>query len=145
MCALLPSVLWGQLFTKNDIAPLTCTFVAGAADGLAETLRYHYPQFKAIHPNANDQYWNPSLGWKNKYMDYDNDDLRERFLFSSTALVSLTDGFHMTRMVRNTGIKAAIVFKIGEKITWRSAAKDMVLYSVAYGAGFWVTYEIIYK
>ena len=135
----------GQFITKKDIVPLSAMFIAGAGDGMAEVLRYHYPAFKLRHPNANDAVWNPALSWKNKYIDYDGGNLGEPYPFAQTALVAFSDPYHGFRFVRNTGVKVAIVFKFGEKITFKEGIKDLILYSGAYAAGFWVTYEIIYK
>lgn len=42
----------------------------------------------------NEQFWNPSISWKNKWKEKAGR-MIEKFPFSSTFLVFLTDGFHL--------------------------------------------------
>ena len=90
---MLSLALSGQLVDRNTAIRCGLLFVSGMADGTAETLRVNYSDFKAVFPKANDQYWNPSISWHNKWK---NGDIRqgEKFPLSSTALVFTTDGYH---------------------------------------------------
>jgi hypothetical protein len=62
-------------------------FLAGAFDGLNQTLLFHYGKFAERFPDASAQYWNPMVSWTNK-----GDNILMRTVF-----VSLTDAYHFTR------------------------------------------------
>lgn len=121
-------------------------FVAGACDGQVETLSHHYDKFKKVFPNANDQYWNPAISWENKWAD--DTYKTEKFLFSSTALVWTTDGYHMFKMGQKASIFTAVTIDIGKsrhKKKFKHYIVDFVFYSGCYTAGFYSTYGILYR
>jgi hypothetical protein len=129
-------------YLKSNAATLSCLFVAGGADGFAESLKFHYPSVKR-KLNLSDAYWNPDVSWRNKYA-YGDPEKGNKFFLSTTALVWTTDGYHMSRMVRNTAIVAGIAFKIGGgKQKWYMYAVDLVTCSIAYSAGFNLSYELL--
>ncbi len=103
----------GQSFTQMAVSG-GLMVASGYADGTREALKFHYGSFKAEHPNANDSYWNPDKSWTRKYKNGDANQ-GDAFFLSSTALVSLTDGYHLMGLVRNTtAISATTVY------VWRS-------------------------
>lgn len=132
-------------------------FTAGFADGVAEQIRIDYSQFKRTHPNANDQFWNPNKSWINKYADglqpyevqwyhFGNAPYyKERFPFSSTIFVNTTDGYHLARSYRNFAMITAIVVPINGKKNFKQYAIEAIAYFVSYGAGFTLSYDVIYK
>jgi hypothetical protein len=64
-----------------------------------DTLSFHYSTslFKDLD---NQQFWDPSLSWTNKYEDPDHpEDGGERFPLASTSLVFLTDGWHLFKFL----------------------------------------------
>ncbi len=79
---------------RNLYFALALIFVSGAANGLHETLRYHWPSFQNAFPHANERYWNPYASWTRKWKDGDPEK-GEAFPLSSTALVVLTDAKHL--------------------------------------------------
>lgn len=101
------------------------------ADGLNQTISFHYSTFKHVFPKANDQYWNPQISWTNKYKNNNPAD-GPKYFGSTTFLVYTTDGYHMTRFVENVAIGSAIVLRINvyEKRKW--------WYYVIEGAGYWL-------
>jgi hypothetical protein len=130
--------------------------VAGFADGTAETLRVHYTEFKEVHPNANDKYWNPAVSWPNKYAEglqpYHSrwyhfgvhPAYKERFAYSTTVFSWTTDGYHLLRTTRNTLLVVAIAIPIGHKKSFKNYAIEAVSYMTAYGLGFTLAYDLIY-
>ena len=46
--------------------------VAGVADGVNQAINHDYSAFKRTFPGANDEFWNPSISWKNKYKNHDS-------------------------------------------------------------------------
>lgn len=122
------------------------SFVGGAANGLHETIYHHYPQFKAKHPNANDQFWNPQISWKNKYEDFDAGLTGERYFGSKTFLAWTTDAKHLLSVTSNTSmVGATLVITIGEKKKWWVYAAEIGVNALARSAGFHLVYSGIYK
>jgi hypothetical protein len=82
--------------------------LAGAAEGIMDTLQFHYntSKFKKF---SNYLFWDPQHSWKNKYKN-GNPSEGERFPFSSTLLVGLTDAWHLFKLLRNLFIFAGIFF-----------------------------------
>lgn len=126
-------------------APVALAFVSGAAKGIADVISVHYDNFSRVHPGANQQYWDPAVSWRNKYKNGDPVQ-GAKFPGSTTIFVSLTDAWHLCNTVNKAAIIGAITIRIGDKkrpFTYYLA--DFALYSLSYSAGFWLTYEIIYK
>lgn len=73
---------------------ITILFIilAGVSNGIMDTLFTRYR--RSIFSNLNPFFWNPEKSWVNKwsrpYIPF-----KERFLFSSTILVFLTDAWHL--------------------------------------------------
>jgi hypothetical protein len=70
---------------KNKLITGGLVLVAGSAKGFNETLVFHYKVFKAKFPNANHEWFDPRLSWKNKYEDR-NPDMGPKFPLSTTVL-----------------------------------------------------------
>jgi hypothetical protein len=119
--------------------------VAGASDGWAEALRYHYAGFKDVFPHANDQFWDPQKCWVNKYK---NGDVKQgpKFPGSTTCFVGLTDGYHLMRTIRNTGVAASIVIPLGnkDKKKWFEYLFEIGSSSIFYLAGYNSTYNSLF-
>lgn len=141
---MLSLALQGQWLDRNTAIRCGLMFVSGMADGTAETLRTNYSDFNAVFPAANDQYWNPSVSWHNKWK---NGDIKqgERFPLSSTALVFTTDGYHQMRMIRNVTMITAITIPIGRGKNWKQYATEAGLSYLSYTLGFTLTWDLIFK
>lgn len=63
--------------------------IAGASDGLNQTLLFHFTDFMERFPSADQNYWNPYLSWTNKGSN----------LFLRTVFVFTTDAYHLTRSI----------------------------------------------
>jgi hypothetical protein len=103
-----------------------------------DKLQFHY--HKSVFANLNNKlFWDPEISWKNKYKN-GNSIEGERFRFSSTFLVSLTDGWHLFKLLRNVLMFFSLVV-IGyhaKDITYLMFL--MVISRTLYGAGFWLSY-----
>jgi hypothetical protein len=82
--------------------------------------------------------------WRNKY-EYDNEGniQGEKFPLSSTALVFLTDGYHLTRTTYKLTGTVGAVWLMGEKKKWYYYIFDALIYSVSRGLGFHFTYTVL--
>ncbi len=118
---------------------------SGCMDATAEVLRINYNQFNNVFTNANPNFWNPEISYVNKWENGDSKQ-GEKFTFSSTALVWTTDGYHLTRMLRNCTMIAAVTINIGDfKKPCKQYLIEAVIYYLSYTTGFNLTYNLIYK
>lgn len=79
---------------------LTLVVLAGIANAVMDKLQFHW--HKSIFANETvyeEQFWNPAISWKNKYKQGLESYKYERFRFSTTALVFLTDAWHLFQMI----------------------------------------------
>lgn len=142
---LITSVVFGQKFSiKKELPTLLTAYISGVSDGTAETIKWHYSKFNNVFPNSNKNYWNPEYSWVNKYKD--NDYTKgPKYFGSTTFLVWTTDGYHMTRFVKNTMITTTILLHPREKKKFTSYMLDVLIHTSAYHLGFHTTYETIFK
>ena len=106
--------LLGQTTKKqesNFYVTSSLLLVSGMADGLAEASKFHPKGVTEVFGNP--QFWDNSMSWRNKYRNGDPSQ-GTKFPFSTTALAWTTDGYHLSRMIRNSTVIAAITIRIGE-------------------------------
>lgn len=90
------------------------TLIIATTKAIQDKLHYHFE--KSIFKNLNG-WWNPLESWKNKYKQPFSNKIKhwwyfgiykptydEKFPFSTTLLVSITDAWHFFGLVRNFSI-----------------------------------------
>ena len=128
---------------RKEIIPITTMFLAGAVNGINQDILFHYHEFESTFPNANPQFWNPDLSWRNMYLN--GDPLQgERFLGSSTVFAGFTDGYHSTILVRNLFITTSICLSPQTR-GWKPFLTKTLIYSLSYGLGFELVYSKLIK
>lgn len=71
---------------------------------------------------------------------------RERFPFSGTALVFITDGFHMSSFLNKLFVVFALIFSpLGTEHTWQKIVVLALYYSTAWALGFFLSYNLIFQ
>lgn len=137
-----------DLSSYKYVAPVA--FVSGMADGFNQALNYHYETgVRRVFPNINHKFWNPNVSWQNKYAIDPNGNVNtnyEAFPFSTSILVFLTDGHHLTRAVDHAGMYVAVglnIHDIGNK-NWKQILLDIGVTAFARSVGFATTYSIIF-
>ena len=126
--------------TKNRWITGGLVFLAGASKGFNETLMFHWKAFRHRFPNANPNWYNPAVSWRNKYKNGDPD-AGPKFPLSTTLLVGLTDQYHLNTMINRVSWTSAVVIRISEgKKPLKHYLKDILFYSLAHQAGFALTY-----
>jgi hypothetical protein len=126
--------------TGNRWLSGSLVFLAGASKGFNETLMFHWKAFRHRFPNANPNWYNPDISWKNKYKNGDPD-AGARFPLSTSFLVGLTDQYHLNTMINRVAWTSAIVIRIGEpRKPLKHYLADMLYYSLCHQAGFALTY-----
>lgn len=131
----------GQVSLKDEWPSMALMFVGGMGNGAAELTKWHYDAFEAVFPNANAEYFDPQVSWRNKYQNGDPAQ-GPKYFGSTTFLVGTTDFYHAARTVSNTSMILAAVFSPRDNLNWKTILLKFALYSVSYHAGFWVAYEL---
>jgi len=109
--------------------------MAGLASAAKDKMLFHY--YKSIFKRfKNQQFWNPSISWKNKYKDYNKGDLRAKFPLSKTVLVGFTDGFHLMKLVSEVSLFAGFAV-IGYGIQESS--------NIVYTVSAYLTYKAVFE
>lgn len=116
-------------------------FLAGFSEGIMDKLQFHF--YKSIFKNFKKTiFWNPEISWKNKYKN--NDPLNgPKFIFSTSLLVSLTDAWHLFKLVRNILLFISLSFIGFLCEDFKDLLIAIVLSRVIYGIGFWISYNKI--
>lgn len=115
-------------------------FTSGAAKGFNEALQFNYGGFENIFPKANDQWFYPTLSFRNKYKDGDPAK-GAKFPLSTSVLVMFTDQYHLNNFIQRAALTAALVIKIGEgKRPLRHYLFDALYYTACYQVGFHAIY-----
>jgi len=126
---------------KSQIAPASCMFLSGIADGLNQVVQFRYVSFKKAFPGINDNWWNPKYSYNNKYKGGIKSN-GERFLGSSTVFVAVTDSYHFSRFLEHFFMVGAISLNIGQtKKKWYIYALESATYLLIYRASFSLTYN----
>jgi len=137
---------FGCLIGQSRLLTGMTAFLSGAADGVNQALLFHYDEVQRVHPNIKDQWWDPDISWKNKYKDWDEGDTRARFPLSKTAFVSLTDGYHLTRMLSNKLLGTAITYNFSgpHRDKWYMYVVETLAIFAVRSLGFHLTYTLVY-
>lgn len=138
---------------KDYLVSGSAMFVSGMLDGTIESISYHYENgFKQRLPNANDQFWNPAVSWKNKYYQ-NNPQMGPKFLGSTTIFACTTDAYHLLRTTKRSIDGANLVYYMNKECKsnktfqkrWKSEVKDFLILTAIRCAGFHLTYSLAFR
>ena len=115
---------------------------AGVCEGTAETLKFHPDSFFHVFRRAKKEFWHPDISWLNKYKD-GNPSNGPKFWQSTKSLVSLTDGYHLVRLIRNWFIILAIIISPSLPAWYMYVAAFILLY-LAFTVGFSLLYDHLF-
>lgn len=99
------------------IFPIALIFLSGVANGIMDTLQFHYSSSIFAHFPASWQTWlNPSTSWVLKWQIGDEGQviLKERFWGSSTWFASFTDAWHLFKFIYQNSLIAAFAFLLAD-------------------------------
>lgn len=133
-----------QFNLKKEIPSMVAFAFAGAFEGSAETVKWHYDEFEARFPEANEEYFNPEISWRNKYAN-GTPESGEKHFGSTTFLAWSTDYYHLARTSRNAFVLAGILITPKQKMNWKGYVLKALCYSISYQAGFHLTYSLIFR
>jgi len=122
------------------ILPALFYWLSGITDAIMDTLSSHYSI--SIFKNFNEQFWNPSVSWRNKYVD---GDVSKGFIkwnilwFKITKPVQLTDAWHFLKMMKEVFNVSAITMAAAPYIGLHFALICELIYFIVLGTtrNFW--------
>lgn len=121
---------------------LLMIFISGFSEGIMDLLQFHF--YSSKFKKYNNDFWNPLISWKNKWKD-GNPLNGPKFTGSSSFFVFLTDGWHLFKMIRNILIFIGLL-GLGFVIhNFYYLIFFFILSRLIYGAGFWMSYNYIFK
>ena len=134
---------------KTILIVVALLIAAEACNGVMDALQFHYPQ-TGFEPDS--RFWNPAISWQNKYKGGDPDN-GPAFFLSTTALVFLTDGWHLFKFLYLAFIRAAFVVLLAQLFPVRFTGNFKFLFwtgvwgvlSWVQAAGFHLTYSLIFN
>ena len=130
---------------KNKVITGSLVFMAGASKGFNETLMFHWDAFHQKFPNANPNWYNPEVSWKNKYKDGDPVN-GAKFPLSTNMLVATTDQYHLNNFINKTAWISTIMIKMSEpRKSFKHYFLDMLYYTACHQMGFALTYYTFTK
>jgi hypothetical protein len=119
---------------------LFLVLLSGVSEGVMDKIQFHFS--KSIFSNfKNHLFWNPALSWRNKWKN-GSPIYGERFKFSSTLFVGVTDAWHMFKTLKN------ILLFLGLLIISIKGVNLVILFILArilYGVGFYGLYNLTNK
>lgn len=119
------------------------TLISGYADGASDVMQFKYSRSVFASNSFNDNFWNPKLSWRNKYMNGDPEQ-GALFLGSTTLFVNLTDGWHLSKTVRNWSWTCAIMSYKQPKKKWYKLV-DFALITLTRSAGWHLANKTLIK
>ena len=123
-------------FWVKQSASFGFAFAAGAASGVNEVITHNYDQFEGKHPQANDNFWFPPLSAGNKYKNGDRTQ-GAAFPLSTTVLVGVTDGYHMTNSIAVISATVSMGFALSlyEKPNFKQILMQVAVTSAGFALG----------
>lgn len=105
-------------------------------EAIMDKLQFHYHTTKLFR-KLNPKFWNPEISWKNKWKN-GNKEEGEKFPFSSTLLVSFTDGWHLMKTCRWWSlVLLLILLSLVTTLQWWMIVLVFVLQKLIFSLTFW--------
>lgn len=122
------------MLSRNYLLILLCA-LAGFFKAVRDTIMFHWAGSVFKEWGWSEQFWNPNKSWMNKYANWP-EDKNEAFFLSKTALVSLTDAWHLSELLMLICLFTVIFLSID--------TKGNFLYKVIAIIAFFVSFNMFY-
>jgi hypothetical protein len=132
---------------KIKLVILSSFFICLAAlfNAGQDSISHHYNTSFAKALDLNEQFWNPSISWKNKYVDRDPSKERRKIdllLFKFDVPAAFTDGWHLLKTASIFFLILSPVFLFPGR--WKMKLAYFVILSVCWNVTFNIFYSIKY-
>ncbi len=129
----------------SSIVIILLICVAGFNKAIMDALQFHYSTSIFIR-FKNQQWWNPSISWKNKYKNGDKKN-GPKFFGSTTFLSFITDGWHLSQFIFLSSLQFAILFGINmtTPFQWYYWVAGFIILKVVLGGIFELFYGRLFN
>jgi hypothetical protein len=124
--------LWVYLFV----------IISAVAKAAMDKIQFHF--YESIFSNLKHKFWNKEYSWQNKWMN-GNPIFGEKFAFSSTILVFLTDGWHLMQFIFLNSLFIAIFLIALHEFTTREAIVHLIILRALFGVFFELFFKYIFS
>ena len=118
---------------------LILVMLAAICNVVMDVISFHYT--KSIFSKLNPKWWNPSISWKNKYVDWDGGIRTEKTIWGIKYPTALTDAWHL---FKSTMI-VLIVLSIVLYTPFINPLVDFVIIGIGWNVVFNLFYNKIFK
>jgi hypothetical protein len=119
---------------RKHVARNTLFILSGAMDAFNQELLFHYPRVKSKFGITNDQWFDPSISWQNKYTS--------NVPLAGTLLVGTTDAYHASRSLNKALMITGVIYFDRDKNFWNQL-KQVALCSFLYTTSKGLTHQLI--
>jgi len=81
--------------------------ISGASEAVMDKTQFHYKKSIFSNSKLTPNFWNPKISWKNKWKGGKKEN-GEKFFLSSSLFVSITDAWHLFKMIRTLSLSISI-------------------------------------
>lgn len=112
-----------------DLVPASLAAVSGGAHAFNQVITHHYDDFRRVYPNADHQFFDPSISWKNKY--YGRDPLQGR----TRLPVQFSDAMHLSSSISHTSmLGCGVSIGLQKPPSVLAVARSLLISFVCYSA-----------
>jgi hypothetical protein len=131
---------------KKKIGGAVLAGLSGGCDAVNQTIWHHKNKFRGWFPNANPQYWDPALSWRNKYeFDAEGNIAGPAFPGSTNVLAWATDLNHATRTGKRwTGIVSLTWIIGGDRKHYKEQGKKKPFKHYVFDVGIYSGSETLF-
>lgn len=115
--------------------------LSGAASGLMDGISFHPQDYNVEW----DEFWDPQISWKNKYVNRDEEQGRIKWLWNTVNKpVFLTDGWHLLKSIQINCMSFSMTCLFSssyDEISWKLFILAFLIISLIFRAGFKIMYK----
>jgi len=125
---------------------ISMVMLAGLSNAVMDKLQFHWHWsiFSYYNTVYKEQFWNPKESWKNKYKS-GTDYQIEKFKFSTTLLVFLTDAWHLFQMLHTLLLFAGVSLIGYFSNNYLELFIYVLISRIIYGLTFELFFKIIFE
>jgi hypothetical protein len=112
--------------------------ISAIAKAAMDKINFHF--YDSVFTSWKHKFWNKEYSWQNKYKEC-SPELGEKFPFSSTILVFLTDGWHLMQFIFLNSLFIAFFLISLHDFSYYEAIVHLILIRALFG----VTFELFFK
>ena len=109
--------------------------LATICNAIMDVISFHYS--KSVFSKLNPKWWDPSISWKNKYVDWDRGKQTEKTIWGIKYPTALTDAWHLFKSIMILLMILAIVLY--------TPFINLIIDFMIIGTGWNITFNLFYN